>query len=208
MNALRFTALFAVACSVAACSSAPDPGDREPTASESAAAVSSSPRDPCPTSAPRPGSTCTGANLVCSYGNDPRFGCRDILTCNSGKWDSVGDACSKKEPSCPARAPAERDGGLDTCTRAELGLSCVYHHEVYTCAPCEGNLCRAVDSWQTQTLATACPATVPNFGEKCTAAAGTHCNYNACASDGADNLGAAVTCTSGFWAQSTGTICF
>ena len=39
------------------------------------------------------------------------------------------------------------------------------------------------------------------------APSGTRCNYNTCASDGADDLGAAVTCTGGFWMQATGTIC-
>ena len=208
MNARHDTALFAVACSIAACSSAPDPGPGEATTAESTSSALAPAKDPCPTSAPRPNSACTGTNLVCSYGTDPRFGCRDILACNSGKWESVGDACSKKEPSCPARAPASPDGGLDTCSAADLGLSCVYDHEAYTCAPCEGNLCRAVNYWQTQTLASACPAKVPNFGQACTAAAGTKCNYNACASDGSDNLGAGVTCTAGYWVQSTGTICF
>jgi hypothetical protein len=82
----------------------------------------------------------------------------------------------------------------------------VYSDEAYTCAPCEGNLCRAESYWQTQSLPTACPASVPNFGQACTTP-GTRCNYDPCANDGAANYGAAMTCTLGFWAAYTGTIC-
>jgi len=199
--------LVAVASTLSACSSAPGQGDEAPATSSVSAAIVVTPKDPCPTVAPRPGSNCTDANLLCSYGEDPRFGCRDVLACNSGKWASVGDACSKNEPSCPRSAPQGPDAGVDTCSAADLGLSCVYDHEAYTCAPCEGNLCFVANHWQTQTLPKACPDTVPNFGEACAVAAGTRCNYNPCANDGSDNYGAAVTCTSGFWTAYTGTIC-
>jgi hypothetical protein len=207
MSALRTTALLAFACSLVACSSAaPGPEDEETPAAQAPAPLVA-PKDPCPKSAPRAGSTCSDASLLCSYGTDPRFGCRDILACDSGTWTAVGDACSKTEPTCPRTAPKPEDGGVDTCSSADLGLSCVYAHEAYTCAPCQGNLCFTSNRWLTQSLPTACPATVPNFGQACTAPSGTRCNYNTCASDGADDLGAAVTCTGGFWMQATGTIC-
>lgn len=205
---MRVTALLVAAAStLAACSSAPRQGWGEPATSESTVAPLTTPKSPCPSSAPRAGTACSDASLLCSWGEDPRFGCRTVESCNAGKWKSVGDSCSAKEPACPQTRPEPADGGVDTCTSADLGLTCVYDHEAYTCAPCEGNLCFAANHWQTQPLSTACPATEPNFGEPCAVASGTECNYNTCANDGSENFGAAMTCKGGFWTAVTSTIC-
>jgi hypothetical protein len=202
------TLLVAVASTLSACSSAPGQSDAEQVGSEAASALTESSKSPCPSSAPKSGSTCSDANLLCSWGEDTRFGCRTVEACNSGKWQSVGDSCSAKEPACPARRPESGDaGGALSCTAAELGITCVYDHDAYTCTPCEGNLCFATNRWWQTTLPTACPATEPNFGEACSVAAGTECNYNTCASDGSEDFGAAMTCTKGIWTAYTGTIC-
>jgi len=199
--------LVAVAATLAGCSSGAGQIDEEPAPPQTSVASLVAARSPCPLSAPGPGSACSDAGLLCSWGEDPRFGCRKVEACNAGKWQSVGDSCSAMEPSCPKSRPEPADGGVDTCSSADLGLTCVYSHEAYTCAPCEGNLCFAANHWQTQALPTACPVTEPNFGEACAAPSGTECNYNTCANDGSEDFGAAMTCKGGFWTAYTRTIC-
>ncbi|HEY3820580.1 MAG TPA: hypothetical protein VGL81_25615 [Polyangiaceae bacterium] len=208
MKNSRLTAMVvAGALPLFACSAAPESFGDQPADTEVAATVTPAAKSPCPTKAPRAGSACSDASLLCSWGSDPRFGCRTIESCDGSTWQSVGDSCSSREPSCPRSAPTPPDSGLDTCTAADLGLTCVYAHEAYTCAPCQGTLCRNENYWQTDSLPTGCPAAEPNFGASCIVPSGTRCNYNACASDGADDYGASMTCTGGFWTAYKGTIC-
>jgi hypothetical protein len=203
---------LAAAClvTVAACSSAPGQGDAEQPTSQATSALviglPPRPTSPCLSVAPAAGTACSDPSLVCSWGDDARFGCRTVEACDSGAWKSVGLSCTKAAPVCPAASPG-LDGGLASCTSADLGLTCVYDHEAFTCAPCTGNVCFGENRWLSAALPNACPATEPNYGEECSVAAGTECNFNVCANGGADNIGAAMTCTEGFWKATEGTIC-
>jgi hypothetical protein len=162
----------------------------------------------CPAVAPKAGSECSEAGLICSWGEDPRFGCRTIQSCISGQWASVGDSCSSREPLCPRASPASATAGPAPCGEADLGITCVYGEQAYTCAPCEGYLCRNESFWQTTVLTSVCPTTLPNFGEPCGAPSGTVCNYNQCAKSESAVYGASLSCTSGAWTQSPDIVCF
>lgn len=162
----------------------------------------------CPAAAPDTGSGCSEAGLICSWGEDPRFGCRTIESCISGQWASVGDSCSSREPLCPREAPPPADEGVAPCGEADLGITCVYGQQAYTCAPCEGYLCRNASFWQTTPLTSICPATLPNFGEPCGAPDGTVCNYNQCAKSETAVYGASLSCSAGAWTQSSNIVCF
>lgn len=200
LAALLVVTLAAIAST--GCSSAP--GDEASSETSSAIIVIKPvPVSPCPTVVPATGSACGEANLECSWGDDPRFACRTVKVCSGGTWESAGRACSATEPTCPSAAPT---GSSPSCTSAELGLTCVYDHEAYTCAPCTGNLCFTSNRWFSTALAAACPATVPNLGEECAETAGTACNYDACADDGV-SLGVSMTCTDSFWKGAAAPIC-
>ena len=232
MNVFRLTTiLVVVAAPLVACSSAgPDSGETEPASTalapttpvatvSSPATSSPTPLAPvggmmvptkalCPALAPNAGSECSEAGVICSWGEDPRFGCRTIESCISGQWASVGDSCSSREPLCSRSAPASADAAPAPCGEADLGITCVYGEQAYTCAPCEGYLCRNASFWQTTALTSECPGTLPNFGEPCGAPSGTICNYNQCAKSESAVYGAALSCISGAWTQSSNIVCF
>jgi hypothetical protein len=223
--------LLVAAAPLMACSSAaPGPADQEPVAApgyresepvavprfgQSGAAgialtgrTMATGKSLCPAIAPTTGSECSEAGLICSWGEDPRFGCRTIQSCIGGQWASVGDSCPSREPFCPRAPPAPAGAGVAPCGEADLGITCVYGGQAYTCAPCEGYLCRNASFWQTTALTSVCPATLPNFGEPCDAPDGTVCNYNQCAKSESAVYGASLSCASGSWTQSSNIVCF
>jgi hypothetical protein len=223
--AARAFLLFALLSPLCACSSATEttasePGDRG--LGDSGAPNDSGPADSatpdgtgpsvahpsCPAAAPPQGAPCSASDLRCTWGDDARFGCRTEAQCTSAAWQVTQPACPSPEPACPATPPSPPDAGEPSCTGAQLGLTCVYDATAYTCAPCSGSLCHAQNLWQTKTLAPGCPATLPNLGEPCTAA-GTACNYNACADDQPVSwvLGAAMSCEAGLWTAAARTVC-
>ena len=155
---------------------------------------------PCPTSAPRTGDACADEELVCSWGDDARFGCRTVTRCEGGAWQSVGHVCTQQEPSCPRELPQSPDGSAAVCTDAQVGITCAYDQQAFTCAPCIGTYCRAQNHWQSGALEAGCPATTPNFGEPCVLP-NVSCDYNGCAASGAGSLGASMTCAHGYWTE-------
>ncbi|MGD0526465.1 MAG: hypothetical protein ABSE49_15040 [Polyangiaceae bacterium] len=209
MSTLRFSIalVLPVTFALTACSSANPGPDPEPTQS-GAAAVETESRGPCPSSLPKNGSSCSDDDLLCSWGTDPRFGCREEARCNSGKWENLTYSCPSREPSCPRSAPQPPDGGQNTCTTAQLGLTCAYGDTAYTCAPCDGTLCTVDNVWFTATLAKGCPDQVPNFGQSCSSP-GTYCNYNICADDQMVDwvFGASMECEGGVWTAYADAIC-
>ncbi len=194
---------------LAACSGT-GPEQSEGPAARTSEAVSSetASTSPCPSSMPRSGSRCSQADLLCSWGDDTRFGCREEARCENGAWQNLTYTCPSREPSCPARAPVPPDGGQNVCSQALLGITCVYGETAYTCAPCDGTLCTLQNVWVEKTLASGCPARVPNFGQKCSSP-GTYCNYNICADDQMVDwvFGASMTCENGYWTAYADIIC-
>ncbi len=198
------TALAGVA--VVACSSSPDPSGSEATASGASASTVDG-RAVCPSARPPNGTACAQEDLLCSWGSDPRFGCREEARCESGAWVNLTDACPPLPRKCPANAPRLPDGGTTECLG--LGITCAYGDEAYTCATCKGGLCIAgPPQWQTSTLAAGCPDIVPNFGDACSVS-GTYCNYNICAGDFHEKwvFGAAMECEKGLWVAYADTHC-
>jgi hypothetical protein len=204
--------LSLAALASAGCSSAPVPGEPPAAQTSEAVAADNAARSPCPSSLPRDGAACTDDNLLCSWGDDTRFGCRQEARCSGGAWKNLTYSCPPREPSCPARAPGETDGGAlggNTCSAADLGMTCVYGEVAYTCTPCDGTLCVANKNvWFTGNLSAGCPARVPNFGQAC-ASNGLYCNYNVCADDQLVDwvFGASLECENGFWTAYADSIC-
>jgi hypothetical protein len=183
----------------------PDSGEAGPADAPSDAWMS-----PCPATPPALGTSCASfpVNLACSWGTDPRFGCRTEMWCD---WQTTtwlwfaGDPffvssatqplCSGNPPSCPITPPPLVDGGWvggPPCSMDQDGLTCVYGTTAFTCADCQGGLClgKISDSgqggpnlqWYQTTLDAQCPTVLPNWGDP-RSASGLVCNYNDCADD-------------------------
>jgi hypothetical protein len=203
-RALSLPTLFAVAA-LTACGSPDAPPTPTAETSEALTELSTG----CPTDAPANGSSCTTASLECSWGTDPRFGCRTGGTCSSAlKWEIWEYACPEPAPKCPATAPTSGS----KCSLAREGITCVYSSSAgttaYTCDNCDGNLCEADNLWYATDLASGCPDAVPNWGASCSSP-GLTCNYDWCAGElvcGVDGCqytpwvdGTQVVCQDGAW---------
>jgi hypothetical protein len=162
----------------------------------------------CPRSAPSNGSECSSKGLECSWGTDPRFGCRTQAFCEKDEgrlvWEVNTSSCPEPPPTCPKHAPDPTGHSClerTKCSEKELGATCVYDDVAYTCAPCSGNLCCADAFWAVTDLNEGCPDAVPNYGEAC----GTpklYCDYNSCADSQQDDFwayGIGVRCDDGQW---------
>ena len=158
----------------------------------------------CPATVPANGSSCTRLGAQCSWGTDPRWGCRTKAQCTgTGRtWQVDVPNCTSPGPSCPTTAPTTTN-----CIVAQAGLTCVYGGIAYTCADCSGHLCVVQSTWHQTTLASGCPDGVPNWGAACTGT-GT-CDYNRCANSYTDPnaFGSGVICTQDVWQQETGVAC-
>lgn len=175
----------------------------------SSAALSRDGGDGCPDSAPDDGTACPENGLTCSWGTDPRFGCRTQAICeNDGNgllWEIGTASCPEPPPVCPKKAPnPTSDAGVfhqTKCTKKELGLTCVYDEVAYTCTRCSGTLCQSDPTWSVTDLAAHCPTDVPNLGAACTKE-GLDCDYNECADSQFYDLwayGVGMRCTTGTW---------
>jgi hypothetical protein len=169
----------------------------------------------CPSSPPTNGASCSSKGLACSWGTDPRFGCRPQALCveDEGKlvWEAATASCPPP-PSCPKSAPRTTGNGClgqTKCSEAELGATCVYDDVAFTCAPCSGNLCCDENTWSVTDLANGCPNAVPNFGDTCTTSK-LYCNYNSCADDQQNDTwayGVGERCEKGEWQPYTDGAC-
>lgn len=138
----------------------------------------------CPDVVPNDETDCAKPGLECSYGTDPRWGCRMQAVCGDDlgrqKWKVVEPSCPRLVTTCPEKEP-HGDGAK--CGDDTLGLTCLYGENAYTCTPCEGTLCFQKNTWKMQTLDEGCPTdAVPNLGDACTTPH-LFCNYNVCADD-------------------------
>ena len=149
---------------------------------------------PCPASVPDAGGACDRNGLVCGYGDDPRWDCRTIATCN-GTWSVAADACPPLPPAtCPATLSDA--SGKDCATKDTFcsydGLACQCTNCVeYPIEHCSGPLTWRCDAPNTDP---GCPAAIPNVGIGC-ASEGKQCTY------GCEN-GHSRTCSDGVWVAS------
>jgi len=149
---------------------------------------------PCPATAPTNGAACDRTGLVCGYGDDPRWSCRTVATCN-GTWSVVADACP---PSPPATCPATLAdaSGKDCPTKDAFcsydGLACQCTNCVeYPIERCDGPITWRCESPNSDPV---CPAAIPNVGLGCSTE-GKQCTY------GCEN-GHSRTCSGGVWVAS------
>ncbi|MEI8254917.1 MAG: hypothetical protein WCJ30_04515 [Deltaproteobacteria bacterium] len=146
---------------------------------------------PCPDT-PVTGA-CTSEGLECTYGDDPRSGCRTRLSCTSGAWQLTSPRCvpiTGCSPSPAAGTVCPNSG--DVCVATDgTRCDCDYcPHGGPACAPIPPArwFCNAPPGDAN------CPRTMPNLGGPC-GPAGTACSYDGCGS------GMAVVCTAGIWVQ-------
>lgn len=168
----------------------------------------------CPTSQPPSGGACT-VGVECTWGCDPRFGCRDEAVCTGSATWRLGEysyPCPTLAAECPTVPPPSQVGApwteLAPCTRAELGLTCVLGGNAYTCTACTGTLCPGplAYRWYVTKLADGCPSFVPNMGTAC-GSPDLICDYNGCNDDSVvpDKapwaFGVRMECRGGAWQQ-------
>ena len=149
----------------------------------------------CPETLPSDGASCSEDGLNCTYGDDPRFQCRDTAICIGSSWTvspSTDARCAEdpRPPSCPATPPS---GGMcsgpDQCVY-EDGTSCLC-----TSCPPGDPVCMGGDPmWHCTPPQAGCPARPPNAGTRC-GMEGQRCDYTC-------DLN--VTCTMGAWVWQRG----
>jgi hypothetical protein len=156
----------------------------------------------CPANEPREGDPCSGAGLVCGYGDSGRPDCRDIWECQSDAWHSTLSGCAQlPDGFCPTSEP-DNSIACQTSSDPSLQGDCVYPGGVLCDCPCVQTvtdagafICGPSQFVCYGPPSTAgCPAIAPNIGTPC-AVQGVQCVY----ADPCDGLGAAVLCRAGVW---------
>ena len=160
----------------------------------------------CPDAPPADGSACTppweptdstfGETVVahCSWGDDPRPGCRTTARCQDGVWEvSAAEtaACGDLLPAgCFPSPPDAATACADTAT------SCWYDDGTRCwCSECAGGseypVCQLVDppEWACAGPSATCPYPLPQAGSACTDE-GTNCGLD---------CGAPIRCQDGRW---------
>jgi hypothetical protein len=146
---------------------------------------------------------CTTPGQWCSWGDDPRYGCRVHAECgNNLRWDRTPPAGDEPCPPTVPTCPTTQMEFNQNCTGADLGLTCVFMDTAYTCTKCDGTLCFQQNQWNSTPLDAKCPDPLPNLGDAC-ADEGLQCDYNSCADDQAMHeewaSGVPLTCLDGYW---------
>ena len=164
---------------------------------------------PCPAATPVNGTSCkepyqsTGLEeSECSYGDDPRPGCRTTAKCEAGAWlvsvpkqfDDGNGAQDCATPPLPAACPMPTPNQMSASSDATL--SCWYDEGTRCwCSSCKLGtqfpICQTVDppQWFCATPATGCPALMPQAGTPC-GAPGASCG---------PDCTLPITCTDGVW---------
>ncbi len=164
---------------------------------------------PCTDVAPSVGDRCASEGWICSYGDSPRFDCKDLYTCTTGRWNLTDGSCARAPSGyCPAQKPAGQP-----CTALDengsgvsrgAGAACTYASSVCLCYGCTSRMCdHGQSTWEcSEPPATAgCPPTPPNLGAAC-AAESLECTYG----DACQASGHVVACERGVWAAA-GPLC-
>jgi hypothetical protein len=145
----------------------------------------------CPAVPPRAGEMCT-TGLRCSYGDDPRVGCRPRFSCD-GTWASAGEDNCPTLLDCSSLAAPPKDH--DRCEM--VGADCSTGPRYCRCETCTS--CAGPSIWIcTQPPAAPCPPVMPNDGAACEPP-GLSCSYGACPVPGG-----VMTCVENRWKQTAG----
>ena len=156
----------------------------------------------CPANEPREGDHCSGAGLVCWYGNSGRPDCRDIWECQSDAWHSARSGCAQlPDGFCPTSEP-NNSIACQTISDPNSRGDCVYPSGVLCDCPCAQTvtdagafICGPSQFVCYDPPSTAgCPAIAPDIGTPCVVQ-GVQCVY----ADPCDGLGAAILCRAGVW---------
>jgi hypothetical protein len=147
----------------------------------------------CPESPPDTGVACE-PGLTCTYGSDPRLGCRDQYSCvEEGRWLVASPDCVEWNecldtdrydplPSIGASCPK-----LDEVCYTYSGIIC-------SCGPCADG-CADELSWNCEQKNAPCPHFPPNIGQPCTG--DVQCGYVPCPS----SFHVEMACDDGTWQQ-------
>jgi hypothetical protein len=196
--ASRLLAL-AAALSAAQCGGSVS-GDGVCTGCAADAATSSAPDAGCPEGEPSEGAPCDASAPPsgCSYGASPRPDCRDLWTCDVGRWHAVRSGC----PVLPTGyCPTEPSPGANCVAIPDPSArgDCAYDGGVLCGCPwCAGVPACTPAAWVCYgpPHTPGCPAIVPNLGTPC-AVQGTQCVYgDPCEVNGE---GATLFCRAGRW---------
>jgi hypothetical protein len=156
----------------------------------------------CPANEPHEGDSCSGASLVCWYGDSGRPDCRDIWECESDVWHSTRTGCAELPNGfCPTSEP-DSSVACQAIHDPNSRGDCVYPGGLLCDCPCAqtvtdagGFICGPTQFICYDPPTTSgCPPIAPNIGNPCTVH-GVQCVYaNPC-----DGLGVAVLCRAGVW---------
>ncbi len=156
------------------------------------------PPSKCPADPPL--GACSEPGLECTYGDDPRFWCRELATCTNGAWSVLMPKCVGTGPNCPADSHAPppnlcQGSGTVYCVY-ELGVAC--DCELGDLQPDGG----PEYQWTCmQPPGEDCPDLAPNAGQGCTLAAGKQCSY------GFPCMAVIMECAEQFWKATPGPPC-
>jgi hypothetical protein len=154
----------------------------------------------CPPTPPAPGSPCTQW-IECSYGEDPRFECRQTFVCSvltGSTWQATTTTLTCPAPTgpgvgCPTTHPAiGTDCGVGpTLSTGGCGFD---DGTICDCDTCAKSGCAPTDGWQcTPPPGAPCPAIAPNLGTACTQENGMTCAY------GTPTLRTTLICAASVW---------
>ena len=149
----------------------------------------------CPVTVPSARSTCDQSrNPRCSYGTDPRPGCRIHASCRNGLWGVAIPRCAPlSTAACPSAEPTEGTGCQDLTVLCDyLQTSCFCR-----CEPgqqCDGRGRR----WECYAPPSdgRCPRVTPNLGQPC-APENLDCRYGAAG----NGTAAHRVCRGGVWTE-------
>jgi hypothetical protein len=133
----------------------------------------------CPVAAPDANAPCAGS-FDCSYGTDPRSGCRALYQCRSGSFLVTLPKC-QGILSCLSVTPIPIVG--HTCS--SVGQWCQSSSNVQCgCTPCTSSSCQSSTAWDCfGPPSPPCPVLPPNEGQPCDSNSVSDCTYGRCPLD-------------------------
>lgn len=172
--------------------------------------VHPTPALPCPTVQPADGTACSKSGIECEYGDDPRWTCNWIATCDGARWSvaTTNDAwCptpATNPDACPATFAAAQQG--NSCDAP--GTPCQYAQGFCACSwidappmPDAGQLYDWQCAWGP---AAGCPAKRPRLGTSCNDPS-LGCDYGAC--DVPTGLSVSCDPDTMTWTENFGSLC-